>query len=109
MFRFGIIKSGASPKYIKDNADLLEATKVALPHQKGFIDKYGAASLAYLVEELRERLFKELVVSLQKPDWNVAEWEQATEIVKALDKVENEETMRRAEKVSEAIPNLSNV
>jgi len=58
VFRFGVIKAGGSPELIKDNAELAEAVKEALPHYKGFIEEHGTEAIAFLVDDLREKSFQ---------------------------------------------------
>ncbi len=107
VFRFGVIKAGGSPQFIKDNSDLVEAVKEALPHQGDFIEKYGAEALAHLVDELREKLFRELTAGLSNADWNVREWEQAHRVVQALDRMADKQTARSAEDISAAVSSAS--
>ena len=44
-------KNGVTTKFLK-NDDLVEAAKKALPHQSGFLDKYGVGGTYFLIDEL---------------------------------------------------------
>jgi len=80
-------RTGAGDSVLADPKPLLNLVKSAIPHQTEFIDKYGRDSLAFLVDELEERLLSEIRSSLHNADGDHKSLEQAAAILKASDKL----------------------
>jgi len=64
-----------------------DLVKSALPHFADFIDQHGTDGLPYIVDDLEERLFDEIVASLNGATSDDDSIKQAAEILKAADKV----------------------
>jgi hypothetical protein len=86
------MRAGVGSKLLADPKPLIDLVKSALPHQTEFIDKYGTAALAYLIEELEEALLREIQRTLHNPDADQASLEQAAAILKAAEKLADAST-----------------
>ena len=77
-----IIKSGIGLKDLIDKEAVSKLVKAALPHQSGFIDKYGDAGCHYLLEELEGALLAALREMLVGEETDQASLERANDILK---------------------------
>ena len=78
-----LIKSGvAGSKDLLDKEKVSKLVKAALPHQSGFIDKYGDAEYHYLLEQLEDALLASLREMLAGEETDKATVEQAADIVR---------------------------
>lgn len=59
VMRIEALKSSVTKDFFNDDS-ILDTVKVALPHQKKFIDEHGIEGLHYLLEELEKSILKEL-------------------------------------------------
>ncbi|MCL4315579.1 MAG: hypothetical protein M1527_01705 [Gammaproteobacteria bacterium] len=82
VMRLHIIKSGIGAKDLFDKDAVAKLVKAALPHQAGYIDKYGDAGYHYLLEELEESLLAALRTMLAGEEADRASVERAAEIVR---------------------------
>ncbi len=80
------MRAGVGKSFLKRPDDLIEAVKTALPHQSGFIDRYGVDGLNFLVEELEEKLFATLLENLKTPSADADNVARAAEIMKAVER-----------------------
>lgn len=60
VIKLQILRTGISSKNLINNEAVANLVKVALPHQKDYVEKYGDAGYFYLLQELEERLLEEL-------------------------------------------------
>lgn len=79
------IKSGVGPDLLKDSDSIIKAAKLVLPHQAEFLDKVGETGIYYLVDELQEKVFSELVASLSDPNAGQRAIDQASDIIRYAD------------------------
>ena len=77
-----IIKSGIGLKDLIDKEAVSKLVKAALPHQSGFIDKYGDAGYHYLLEELEGALLAALREMLVGEETDQASLERANDILR---------------------------
>lgn len=82
VIKLEIIKSGIGAKDILDKESVAKLVKAVLPHQSGYIDKYGDAGYHYLLEELEESLLAALLKMLAGEETDRASVERAAEIVR---------------------------
>lgn len=82
VMKLHIIKSGIGAKDYFDKDAVAKLVKAALPHQAGYIDKYGDAGYHYLLEELEESLLAAMRNMLAGEETDRASVEQAAEILR---------------------------
>lgn len=75
------MKSGAGLTLLKDSAETNKMLKNVLPHQAPLVEKYPEAAMYYLVDELGEKIFRELLLSFEDADGDRKLVEQAHTIV----------------------------
>ncbi len=85
--QFALMKAGIDKNMIADNKPMLEAVKSALPHFSKFIDEHGAVALPHIIDDLEEKLFRELAASFESTTSDEKSVEQAAKILKAVDTV----------------------
>ncbi len=86
-------------KIIKGPEEINALIKSVLPHQASYIDKYTDVAMYYLTEELKEKVFKELVKSFTGSDSDRVAVENASEILRlAASKANTELPMELPEK-----------
>ncbi len=82
VLKLQIIKSGIGAKNLLHKDAVEKLVKAALPHQAGYIDKYGDAGYHYLLEELEGSLLAALRKMLAGEETDRASVERAGEILK---------------------------
>lgn len=82
VMKLHIIKSGIGAKDLFDKEAVAKLVKAALPHQAGYIDKYGDAGYHYLLEELEESLLAAVRQMLAGEETDRATVVRAAEIVR---------------------------
>ncbi len=85
--QFYAVKTGIGAGIFADPKPIIDMVKAALPHQSDLIDKYGVAFLAYLVDELEEKILDTLMKDLRDPEFGLQTVAQATAILKEVEKV----------------------
>jgi hypothetical protein len=81
-----IMKTGVGAKLL-NKGHISELIKAALPHQTGFVDKFGDTGYHYLLEELEERLLDEMRKMLAGIEADKASIVQAAEILRLSNNV----------------------
>lgn len=76
------IKSGLGPDLLKGNDKIVEMAKAVLPHQAAFLEKYKESGIYYVLDELEEKIFGELIASFSDPNAGQRAIDQASEIVR---------------------------
>lgn len=87
VLKLNIIKSGIAAKDLFDKDAVPKLVRAALPHQAGYIDKYGDAGYHYLLEELEQSLLLALRQMLAGEETDRASVERAAEIVRLSDEL----------------------
>jgi hypothetical protein len=98
------MREGLKPNVIKDQAPLMAAAKLVLPHMTSFIDEYGVEGLSYLNDLFEEEVRLAIVASFSDSSADNANVQQAKFI---LDNV-NKATTDLQEKVEIPVPGLVN-
>ncbi|TGP57386.1 hypothetical protein EN873_04705 [bacterium M00.F.Ca.ET.230.01.1.1] len=80
----GLIKAGGAD-LLKGNDPIVKAVKLILPHRSEFLDKNGESGIYYLVDELQEKVFTELVASFSDPNAGQRVIDQASDIIRYAD------------------------
>lgn len=86
VMRAFVIKHGVGAEMIKEGkvADML---KLVLPHQAGYIDKYGASCYHYLLEELEEKIIKEIHHTISGASTDEQGIQQAAAVIKKCNEI----------------------
>jgi hypothetical protein len=87
VIRLHLLQGGLGTKDFINNDAINKLVKTVLPHQAGYIDKYGPAGYHYLLEELDVKIINELQAMLAGVEADKASIEQAAEIVKQSNEV----------------------
>lgn len=81
------VQAGAGAKLLQDSASLVDLVRTALPHKSEYLDKYGEEGLVFLVTELEDRVFTEVVRALDDPGSDEKSVALAANIMASVDKV----------------------
>lgn len=84
--RLESLKAGAEDDWSK-GADMIALAKVALPHKQEYIEKYGAETLHYLLDELEAKILEEIDNFLIGNFEDIAHLESAAKILHASDQL----------------------
>lgn len=87
VMKLQMLEAGYDMSKILDTERVASLVKVALPHQKTYIEKYGEAAFFYLLDELESSILKELDSILQGSESDQKSIEQASEIRKAAEQL----------------------
>jgi hypothetical protein len=80
-------KAGVSNRLLADPKPAIEMVRNVLPHFEKGLGDHGSSFLAFLANDLREKLFEEISKALDDPINEERETERATAILAAVDKV----------------------
>ncbi len=90
--RLQILKAGLGPSDYLDHEKIAKLIKTALPHQSAFVDTYGAEGYHFLLEELEEKLLREIDAMLAGVESDKSSIDHAANILK-----ESKEVMKSLE------------
>lgn len=86
VMRAFVIKHGVGAEMLKDDKTA-EVLKLVLPHQAGYIDKYGASCHHYLLEELEEKIIKEIHCTISGASTDEQSIQQAAAVIKKCNEI----------------------
>lgn len=81
-----LLQSGADMPDAIDKSMVAGALKLALPHQAGYIEKYGTSGAYHLLEELETKLLEELRTSLDGENQDLDSLKRARRILDEVNK-----------------------
>ncbi|WP_223543971.1 hypothetical protein [Pseudomonas sp. BF-B-28] len=81
-----VIKHGVGAKVINDKKSS-EILKLVLPHQADYIDKFGASCYHYLLEELEEKIIKEIHHTISGASTDDEGIQQAAAVIKKCNEI----------------------
>jgi len=85
-----VLKFGIGGTNLINKDGVRKLVMAALPHHEAYIEKYGDAAYAYLLEELENRLLEELRKMLEGAETDRASVERAAEILRLSNNVQQE-------------------
>ncbi len=85
--RWQILKGGYGKQDFADYQAMNKLLKTVLPHQSIYIDEHGPSGYPYLVQELEDKLLRELQAMLAATDIDRSNLEQAAEILKQSNQI----------------------
>jgi len=94
--RMHMLKKGINLKKIIDNDHIVNLLKVALPHQAGYVEKYGVEGFHYLLDELEQKLLASFNLMLDGTEIDNATIEKAAEITKKAEELSNASSEEQA-------------
>lgn len=83
------MRSAISASSMKDQKEVLETIKIALPQHGELIEKFGINCLPFLIEELEKSLLYEIQKSLIDTEIDQSNLKQAADIINAANKIMN--------------------
>lgn len=83
--QLNLAKEKLDPKFLKGPHETIEMVKRMLPHQAAFLDQYGESGLNFLVDEIEEKLLKEIGAYLNGDEADLRSVAQANEITRMAD------------------------
>lgn len=86
VMRAYVIKHGVGAHLLKEEKTS-EVLKLVLPHQTAYIDKYGASCHHYLIEELEQKIIKEMHLSISGESTDEASIQQAAAVIKKCNEI----------------------
>ncbi|MCF5025132.1 hypothetical protein [Pseudomonas lurida] len=86
VMRAFVIKHGVGGKMIKEEKTS-EILKLVLPHQTDYIDKFGASCYHYLLEELEEKIIKEIHHTISGASTDEQGIQQAAAVIKKCNEI----------------------
>jgi hypothetical protein len=75
------IKSGVGARDFMDNEKISALLKSVLPHQSGYVDKFGPSAYHHLVEEIETKIIHEMHLTISGVDSDEASVKQAAKIL----------------------------
>lgn len=81
------LKTGTGSKMLNKQPKVLDLLKTVLPHQTNYIDEKGKTALPYLVDEIEDLLLDTLKKEMLNSNMDHASLAQATEIIRASEKL----------------------
>lgn len=81
------LKTGTGSKILNKQPKILDLLKTVLPHQTNYIDEQGKTALPYLVDEIEDLLLDTLKKEMLNSNMDHASLAQATEIIRAAEKL----------------------
>lgn len=86
VMRAFVIKHGVGAELMKEEKSA-ELLKLVLPHQAGYIDKFGASCYHYLLEELEEKIIKEIHNTISGASTDDDSIQQAAAVIKKCNEI----------------------
>jgi len=89
------LKSGIATDLV-NHGSIKKLVKAALPHQSEYLDKFGEAGYHYLLDELEEKLLREINVMLSGKEADQANVDQVAQIIGLCNEIDGALNAKRA-------------
>jgi len=103
VMRAYVITTGLGAKDFVDDAKVSALLKSCLPHQAEFIDKFGPGAYHHLVDEIEDKIIKEMHLTISGVDSDEASLKQAAKILELSNSLQAESSMELRPKAAAKI------